>query len=126
MTVSGLQGDEQTRTWNGTGSSSTSRSRHTQDGQARTYNMDESVSVQNVVVPHRNNDTRDPWPLSGSITRTVAVQILDGDGNVLRELTRTVVITFNGTQFVTLTVTGPNGSETFEVDLAQRRAHRRP
>jgi hypothetical protein len=126
MTVSGLQGDEQTRIWNGTGSSQVSRSRHTEDGPARTYNMDVSTVVSNVVVPHFNNDQKDPWPLSGTITKTVHVEILDGDGNVLREATRTVTITFNGTQFASLTVTGPNGTHTFEVDLAGRRAHRKP
>lgn len=126
MTVSGLQGDEQTRTWNGTGSSQVSRSRHTEDGAARTYNMDVSTTVSNVVVPHFNNDQKEPWPLSGSITKAVEIEILDADGNVLREASRTVTITFNGTQFATMTVTGPNGTHTFEVDLAQRRAHRRP
>lgn len=125
MTVSGLQGDEQTRTWNGSGSNLIGRSRHTDGGEARSYNMEESFQVVEVVVPHTNNTDTEHWPLSGTITRTVHISILDADGAVLREVERTVSVTFNGTQFVTMTVTGPDGSTSFEVDLAGRRVHRR-
>jgi hypothetical protein len=125
MTVSGLQGDEQRRTWNGTGHSETSRSRHTDEGAARTYNMESDVTVEEVVVPHRNNENQEPWPLSGTITRHMQIEVLDGDGNVLHEVERTVVITFNATQFAPATVTGPRGTEEFTIDLAERRPHHR-
>ena len=123
-TVSGLQGNEQTRTWNGTGEDEVERSLHRDGGPTRTYDMSASAIVDDVVVPHFNNQNMDPWPLSGSITREVTVTwTRDGE---TRTHTRTVVVTFDGTQFATLTVTGPNGTETFEVDLAERRSHRRP
>ena len=126
MTVTGLQGDEQSRTWNGSGTNLTRRSRHSDGGAARSYDMDASFAVQNVVVPRSNNDQKDHWPLSGTITRTVHVTVLDQDGELLREAARTVTVTFNGTQFATMTVTGGGGTETFELDLGQRRAHRKP
>jgi hypothetical protein len=66
-------------------------------------------------VPRAEN----PWPLSGTITRVITVVITNGpNGDVTHE--RTVVITFNGTQFVTLTVNG----EEFELDLAARLSDR--
>ena len=126
MTVSGLQGDEQKRTWNGTGTSEESGSRHNDQGETRTYNMSAEVTVDNVEIPHGHNPSQDPWPLSGTITRHVSIQVLDANGNVVRQAERTVTITFDGTQFAKATVTGPNGTETFTIDLAMRRAHRGP
>ncbi len=113
-TVSGLVGEETTRTWNGTGSGEISRSRHTDGEEARTYEMEYTSSTSNVVVgvPRADN----PWPLSGTVTKNVTVTITGGprDGTTA---TRTVVVTFNGTQFVTATVNG----ETFEIDLGNHR-----
>ena len=52
------------------------------------------------------------WPLSGTITREMMAEI-SRDGET-RTVERTVMIEFNGTQFVTVTVDG----ETFTMDLA--------
>jgi len=124
LTVSGLQGDEQRRTWNGTGHSEISRTRLVDDRGSRGYEMEADVQIQNVVVPHTNNEDRDPWPLSGTITSHVVGSVtLNGEE---RTFERTVVITFNGTQFANATVTGSGGSGTFEIDLANRRLGRRP
>lgn len=114
MTVSGLGGTETTRTWNGTGTNNVSRSRHTEGGPNRTYNMESSSVTTNVVVPVPRAEGT--WPLSGTITHTVTVTITDGEGSG-NTRTRTATVTFNGTQFATVTV----GDETFTIDLAERK-----
>ena len=154
--VSGLEGEEMERTWNGTSNMEVTRSKHTDENGTRTYEMSAVETIENVVrgVPrdeHPNArpqgarppgaadkplghsgappgarppnasplSARPPWPLSGTITRSNTVVITNGpDGDVNHE--RTVVITFNGTQFVTLTV---NGEES-ELDLAARKSDR--
>ncbi len=123
VTVSGLVGEETERTWDGTSSTEVTRSQHTDADGSRTYAMSGVGTIESVVrgVPRAEN----PWPLRGTITRVITVVITNGpNGNVTHE--RTAVITFNGTQFVTLIVNG----EEFEVDLAarlsDRAVHRRP
>jgi hypothetical protein len=120
LTVSGLLGEETERTWNGHGSDKHSKVRITDEGDMERH-FESETTIEDVVVgvPRSEN----PWPLSGTITRHVKVEIINGpNGDVTRE--RTVVVTFNGTQTVTLSVNG----EEFEVDLADRqgaRPHRR-
>lgn len=112
MTVSGLEGDETTRIWNGSGNGNV-QGTHTDSLGTRSYNMASTSVIVDVVrgVPREEN----PYPLSGTISRNITVTVINGpDGDVTRE--RTVRITFNGTQYATLTVNG----ETFEVDLAAR------
>ena len=112
MTVSGLEGDETTRNWNGSGNGNV-QGTHTDSLGTRSYNMSSTSLIVDVVrgVPREDN----PYPLSGTISRVISVVVIGGpDGDVTRE--RTVSITFNGTQFATLTVNG----ETYEVDLAAR------
>lgn len=116
-TVSGLEGEETTHTWNGTGTHEQDRTRFDDVNGDRQYQMSGTSTTQNVVVgvPRAEN----PWPLSGTITHTMKVIVLNGpDGD--REVERTAVVTFNGTQFATMTV----GEETFEVDLADRQGRR--
>lgn len=117
VTVSGLEGEETERTWNGTSSTEVTRSQHTDENGTRSYDMSSVGTIADVVrgVPRDVN----PWPLSGTITRSITVVITNGpDGDVTRE--RTVVVTFNGTQFATLTVNG----EEFELDLAALQSDR--
>jgi len=74
--------------------------------------MSSSSVITDVVraVPKEENNPFVPrekilYPLSGTITRDVTVVILNGrNGDETR--TKHVVITFNGTQFVTMTVDG--------------------
>jgi hypothetical protein len=114
MTISGLEGAETTRTVNGSGSQAVTRSSHSDANGSRTYEMSGTSSIDNVVhgVPREDH----PYPLSGSITREMTATIIGGenDGEVRSRL---AVITFNGTQFATMTVNG----ETYEIDLAARR-----
>ncbi|MGH7560482.1 MAG: hypothetical protein ACRENB_05620 [Gemmatimonadales bacterium] len=113
MTATGLAGAETQRTWNGSGSSEVARSRHTESGETRSYELSCTLEVDDVVVPVGGQNH---WPLSGTITRSCAVTFEGGprDGQTVE---RTAVITFNGTQIATLTI----GDKTFEVDLANRR-----
>lgn len=115
MAVSGLQGDEQQRTWNGTGQSQIARTRISDANGTRHYEIKAGVAIASVVVPHRNNQDLDPWPLSGTITKQVTGTVtVNGE---TRTIERKVVITFNGTQFPTATVNG----EPFTLDLATRK-----
>ena len=118
LTVSGLAGSETQATWNGTGTGTSSKVRQTEDGATREYNVTESETISNVVVPVPRSDTA--WPLSGSITTKMTVSITGGaeDGTTR---TRDATITFNGTQYATVTVNG----ESFQFDLAQRGRCRR-
>lgn len=119
FTINGLAGTETTRTVNGTGSETVSRSRITATNETRSYDLTGSSIVTNVVVPVRG-DGVDPWPLSGTITRTYTVTRTSGS-NPGQTVTRTVVITFNGTATPTATVNG----ESFTLDLAHRTATHR-
>jgi hypothetical protein len=114
LTVSGLAGAETQRTWNGTGSGTSSRSRHTEGGEERQYDVTATGTITNVVVPVPRRP--DGWPLSGTIAKQVTVEISGGprDGQTV---TRSVTITFNGTQFVPITV----NENTFTFDLKIRR-----
>jgi hypothetical protein len=117
LTVTGLAGEETRRTWNGTGSGSVSRSRHREGGETRTYDLTYQTTIVNVVVPVPR--TEDSWPISGTITRNARATITGGpaDGRVVE---RVVVITFNGTRFVPVTVNG----KSFTFDLRIRRVVR--
>jgi hypothetical protein len=112
MMVTGLEGEETQRTWNGESEADIFRSRH-EDDITRTYDMQMAANHTDVVrgVPRIDN----PWPLGGTITRNVHVLVMEGD-EVIGERDVTATVTFNGTQFVILNVDG----DEFEVDLAQR------
>jgi len=113
MTVTGLLGEETERTWNGEADADVFRSRHPEEGNTKTYDMEMEATHTDVVrgVPRADN----PYPLSGTITRHVHVVVKEGD-EVIGERDVTATVTFNGTQFVTLNVDG----DEFEVDLAER------
>ena len=75
--------------------------------------MSSTSVIEDVIHPVPR--TEDAWPLSGTITRDVTINVINGpDGDVTKS--RTVVITFNGTNLATMTV----GGETFEVDMSTR------
>ena len=116
MTVNGLEGVETTRTVNGVGSESITRSRHSDTEGLREREITGTRTMEDVVhtVPFEDN----PYPLSGTITREMTVTVTTEAGT--RTHTRTVVITFNGTQYPEMTVNG----EPFEVDLAARDGER--
>lgn len=116
--VTGLTGDDGTATWNGSGSGTMSRIHQTRDGEAVQKDMVSEETVTDVVIPVPRRP--DGWPLSGTITSSVTVTITGGprDGETR---TRDVTITFDGTQYATVTVNG----ETFTIDLANRQHARR-
>ena len=115
--VTGLEGEETSRTWNGLGTDAVSRTRFDDEDGDRSYDMSGTVTIADVVVgvPRSEN----PWPLSGTITRELSVEIVNGpEGDATFE--RTAVVTFDGTRFATVVVDG----ETFEIDLADRNRQR--
>ena len=79
----------------------------------RTYDMSGTLLVEDVVrgVPRADN----PWPLSGTITRDLTIEVTNGP-NGDETITRLVVTTFDGTRYATLTVDGAE----YQVDLTQR------
>jgi hypothetical protein len=113
LTVSGLEGAETSRTWNGTGTRSDGGFRQEADVK-RNYHTTDAVTVSNVVVnlPRSSN----PWPMSGSITRQISGTASVSKAEVSKSfaVSRTVTITFNGTQYATVTV----GSDTYTLDLS--------
>lgn len=120
QTITGLVGVEMKRTVNGSGTDAVSRSVHTDENGVRTYEMSGTVAWDDVMhgVPREDN----PYPLSGTVTRSMTIVITnDPNGDATRE--RTIVITFDGTQFATLTVDGETmtvDGETMKIDLSAR------
>jgi len=115
MTVSGMCGVETSRFWNGTSSGIVDKSKHRQDGSTREFDMTTSAIFTAVErgVPRSEN----PYPLSGSILRTVDAT-LKKDGDVVREKHITFEIVFNRTNLVTLR--DVDTGDTWAVDLALR------
>ncbi len=113
LIVTGLLDDDGVVTWNGTGSANVQRSRHTDSGEVRSYTVVSSAEIRDVVVPHPRRE--DGWPLSGMITRELTLTRSSDTGGT-ETVERTVEVTFNGTQFVPVTV----GDDTFTLDLGER------
>lgn len=114
LTATGLLGEETQRTWNGTGESEITRSRHTDSGEERSYNLSCETVIDDVVVPVPRSDER--FPRSGTISIRCEVTFVGGprDGQTIE---RAMTITFDGDQTATVTV----GDRTFEIDLKERR-----
>ncbi len=115
LTESGMAGAETARTWNGTGSATLHDEGTFRDGASGTVDVTMSETVSDVVVPEPRTATS--WPLSGSITRHV---VRVSTVSTIPNEDVTSVLTFNGTQFATLTI----GGESQTIDLA-RPPHRR-
>ncbi|MHB1191703.1 MAG: hypothetical protein ACYC6F_01540 [Longimicrobiales bacterium] len=113
MTVSGLLGVEATRTVTGKGTEDVQRSRTLSDGTETSYDMQGTFTQEGLVVPVPGSDKK--YPLSGTITRTMRVSVVNGfNGDETRDVT--VVITFDGDATATAVVNG----ETYEIDLDAR------
>lgn len=112
MTVSGMEGVEAERTWNGDGEGEVSKSRHPEGGAEREYEMTSSAVIDNVVrgVPHATY----PYPKSGSITRTIHAKITVDGVTEVRDIVAT--ITFDGDNTAIMKV----GDDTWEVNLDDR------
>jgi hypothetical protein len=111
--LTGLEGEETTRTANGTGNVARSRVRVSDEFGERSYALSGELLVEDVVLGVPRSEF--PWPLSGTITRFVQVERTGGPGGD-RSFTREVVITFNGESVVAMTVDG----EAYELDLRRR------
>ncbi len=113
MTITGLLGHNTTRTWNGAGAD-TSSAYWADSAATRTENVSAASTFTDIVVtlPRSAN----PWPASGMIVRNATGTATVSKQGITRSLTvtRTVTITFNGTEFVPLTV----GATAYTLDLA--------
>ncbi len=104
FTITGLAGDETQRTVNGTGSESVSKSRVLRNDSTRSYDITGNSTVTDVVFPVGPNGGNG-WPLSGTITRNYTITLTSGP-NAGKTVTRTVVITFNGSSSASATING--------------------
>lgn len=114
--VRGLDGEETERTWNGEGTEDRSRVRFQDGDEVRSYTFSGSFLIEDVVrgVPRSEN----PWPLSGTITRSLTIEVTTANGS--RTVNREVVVTFDGTATATVSVNG----EVFDLDLNSRDRNR--
>ena len=112
MVITGLTGEETHRTHNGNGTSTTNRSRHTDEGE-RSYNMTSSFNFVDVVVPIPGSDLR--YPVSGTISRSMTGTRTDANGTRTRSMEMT--ITFDGDETANAVVNG----EEVEIDLSAPR-----
>ena len=83
-----------------------------------TFDMVVDIAWNDVV--HIQPREEHPYPESGTISRDIYVEVTR-DGEVVGGRDVTAVVTFNGTQYVTMDVDG----EQFEIDLAEREVTRR-
>ncbi len=117
LTATGLLGHNTTRTWNGSGGG-THGAYWSDSAATRTADVSYSSTFSNIVVnlPRSAN----PYPASGSIARVVTGSgvVTKGDSTRTITISRNVGITFNGTEFVPMTV----GNETYTLDLATGKA----
>ena len=87
--------------------------------------MESSAVIDQVVrgVPRVDN----PWPLSGSITRTIeATRTKEGEEPIQKHIK--VTITFDGDQYVTMLVydlTNDDPAVEYDIDLAERNVKKR-
>jgi hypothetical protein len=112
MEVSGLEGEETQRTWNGSGSEEVDRDRLLEGGETHSFHATGTFTYDDVVVPIPGTEPR--YPLSGSIARSMSVTATRPDGERTRNIE--VVITFDGTAIATAVVNG----EVMEIDLSAR------
>jgi len=116
-TVTGLEGEETERTFNGSGSQSRTRVVTTDEFGTRSYDLSGTSATVDVI--RAVDRIAQPWPLSGTITRSITVEITNGpNGDETRSTT--ITVTFNGTQFAEANVDG----EIFEIDLDARDRNR--
>jgi len=111
MLIEGLLSD--THTLNGTGSGTTYRSGNPAEGVERTFDMSSIATWTNVV--HLQPREENPYPRSGTVARHIVVTVTE-NGEAIGSRDVETLITFNGTQFVTLLVDG----EEVEIDLATK------
>ena len=117
MVVTGMLNTETERTWNGTSDGTVDRSRHPDGGSEKTYDMESSAVITDVVrgVPRSQHK----YPLSGSITRTVHAVITTDGVEEVRDFVST--ITFDGDNTATMTVDG----ESWEINLDDKGVKKR-
>ena len=102
LVVSGLAGNETSRTWNGTGTSS-----HQDSIGTKLIETHINTTITNVVLPLSHSSSS--YPLSG----TIATHTVVSGG--LMPINQTASLAFNGTRYATLTINGM----TYTIDLGR-------
>ncbi|MDH3290963.1 MAG: hypothetical protein OEO20_07675 [Gemmatimonadota bacterium] len=100
MTVSNLLGEETERIWDGDGNSDVNRVHQSDQFGERVYDFTATTAVAAVVIPVPRGSG---WPVSGTITRQVTVEVVSGLGDTVTRM-RTVMVEFNGTHLVPITI----------------------
>ena len=113
MTVTGMLGEETHRTWDGVGTSHTSRAGVLADGSERSHESRGAFTFTEVVTPIPGSEPR--WPVSGTVTRNMTMTRTNADRTKTREVE--IVITFDGTSIASAVVNG----EVMEIDLAAKK-----
>lgn len=110
-TVSGLAGDPDTvHTWNGTGTTSIKSVRSGQITKVYEFTSNDTTSGVRFKQPRDIN----PYPLSGTVVRNyTVVRSRYASDTTSKTATRRVVVTFNGTANVPMTV----GSDSYSLNL---------
>jgi hypothetical protein len=111
MAISNLLGEETERQWDGGGNSAKNRVVTSDEQGTREYDMADTVTVTAVLIPVPHGSG---YPLSGTIERVISMERTNGEDTQTRQ--RTVLVEFNGTRFVPITING----ETFTLDLETR------
>lgn len=105
--LSGLDGQETSRTWNAIGAGTRTET-WTGDRGTRTYDVESQDTVTNLVMnlPRSSN----PYPASGSIVHRaeIHVEFSGARGTGTRDFVRRVQVTFNGTSTAALNINGRN------------------
>lgn len=95
FTISGLEGEETSRIWNGDATTTVTSSSF---GGTRSYTFSASSNIDAIVVPIGGDDPH--WPTSGRVTSIVQFTTASGSR------TANVRVDFNGTSSVPITVDG--------------------
>jgi hypothetical protein len=98
--ITGMAGAETSRTWAGSGTAEVSTALH---NDTRGYTFASTTTYSNVVVPASGTAPR--WPVSGTATTSVDLDVTAGPDNG-ESATVTATVTFNGTANVPLRVGG--------------------
>ena len=113
LVVTGLLGEETVRIWNGTTEGTSTRTHTAGELAGEEISTTSYSTIEGLTLPLPENETG-PFPLSG----VIATEMTTTGGP--REGDHSVVITFDGSQFATITVDG----DEMTVDLLARRGGR--
>lgn len=117
MTISGLEGQETSRTHNGV-EGGTVTIEATRNGVKHRSTSTVADTTSSVVIPLRNSGNR--WPLSGTVTHSGTTTVTREDTGASRTWSVRRTITFNGTNLVPVVITRNGTTRNCTLDLEAR------